>query len=712
MSENKNLGYLGVDYQYRLILQILTDYKFAETILDILKPNYFDIDVLRIIVREIKNAFDEDGTIPDIGSLEIRLLSKAKKESVKGIIKSTILKIKNTKLNDGEIIKKLAIRFCKEQEAKKLSIKLNKLIDSGEVNNIDIIENEFKKFLEIGEDKNDTKSVFENPEDALRDDYRDPIPTGIKGLDEIMNGGLSKGELGIILAPFGVGKAQPLNRKVMTINGWEEIGKLKIGDKIITPRNKISKINGIFPQGKRKVCKIIFNDNSSTECDISHLWKVYLDGKYVVINTEEIISLLNENKELFIPLCTNISLKEHNISNGSKEFYESLGKHIALNGYDFPESYIISHNLSLDEKIELVKGFIEQYKNGDEIYIDNSLSDETYNFFVNMVNSMGGIVLVEDTLSYKKLLKLVFRDSYMYNKIEYYGSGVDEFNMRKIVKVELLDKEKECVCISIDDEEKLYLTDDFIVTHNTTMLTKIANSCKNNGKNVLQVFFEDKLTEIQRKHYACWMGGKYELLELSNHRDEIIEVVNLMKAQPGNIVLKKMPSDRVTINNIRQLIRRLISKGFKPDMIVLDYIDCVSPSKDFKDEYSGEGSVMREFESLLSDFDIAGWTAVQGNRSSITSDVVQSNQMGGSIKKGQIGHFLLSIAKTLEQKEYNTATLAVLKSRFGKDGVVFEDIIFDNSRMIIDASKTNPITFLQTKENKSIKEKNIIKGLL
>ena len=70
-----------------------------------------------------------------------------------------------------------------------------------------------------------------------------------------------------------------------------------------------------------------------------------------------------------------------------------------------------------------------------------------------------------------------------------------------------------------------------------------------------------------------------------------------------------------------------------------------------KDEYSGEGNVMRQFETMLAELDIAGWTAVQGNRSAIGADLVEANMMGGSIKKGQIGHFILSVAKTLEQKE-------------------------------------------------------------
>ena len=135
---------------------------------------------------------------------------------------------------------------------------------------------------------------------------------------------------------------------------------------------------------------------------------------------------------------------------------------------------------------------------------------------------------------------------------------------------------------------------------------------------------------------------------------------------------------------IRQYIRKQISEGFRPDIILLDYIDCVTPSRRYDDANIGEGSVMREFESMLDELNLAGWTAVQGNRSSIKATVVESDQMGGSIKKGQIGHFIVSIAKSLDQKEDGTATMAILKSRFGKDGLIFEDVIFNNSTIQIE----------------------------
>ena len=48
-----NLGYLGFDYQLRFMAQILTDTRFANSIIDIVDPNYFEEPGLRVIAAEI-----------------------------------------------------------------------------------------------------------------------------------------------------------------------------------------------------------------------------------------------------------------------------------------------------------------------------------------------------------------------------------------------------------------------------------------------------------------------------------------------------------------------------------------------------------------------------------------------------------------------------------------------------------------------------------
>lgn len=79
------------------------------------------------------------------------------------------------------------------------------------------------------------------------------------------------------------------------------------------------------------------------------------------------------------------------------------------------------------------------------------------------------------------------------------------------------------------------------------------------------------------------------------------------------------------------------------------------------------------------------------HNSSMASEIVQMSQMGGSIKKAQIGHVVLSVGKTLEQKENKLATMTLLKSRIGGDGVVWQNCKFDNELLIIDTEEQNTL---------------------
>jgi len=65
--------------------------------------------------------------------------------------------------------------------------------------------------------------------------------------------------------------------------------------------------------------------------------------------------------------------------------------------------------------------------------------------------------------------------------------------------------------------------------------------------------------------------------------------------------------------------------------------------------------------------------------------------MGGSIKKAQVGHVVISAAKTLEQKEHNLANITLLKSRIGKDGIVFTNCEFNNEYLTFDTETQNTL---------------------
>ena len=449
MSDKKNFGYLGNTFQNQLINNIIVYKDFSNSIIEVIDPHYFDNQYFRIICQMIKEFYSKYEHTPTFDTLEQLTKSEISSPMAQKSILDTLNQVRTVSDDGSAYVQEKALKFCKQQELQKVMTKAQSIIDKGDFESYDTLEEMVRGALQVGETDKGTTDVFFNIDEVMDDDYRHPIPIGIPGIDNLLKGGLAKGEIGVILAPTGVGKS--------------------------------------------------------------------------------------------------------------------------------------------------------------------------------------------------------------------------------------------------------------------TFTTKIANHAFNLGYNVLQIFFEDNPKIIQRKHFTLWTGVHPD--DLSENKIEVVEKIkHIQSTMKNKLIMKKLPSDTITMNQIKNQVRKMIAEGNRVDMIILDYIDCVVPDKNLGDEWKSEGSVMRGFESMCHELEIAGWTATQGNRSSISSEVVTTDQMGGSIKKAQVGHVIITVAKSLQQKEMNLATIAITKSRIGKDGIVFENCKFDNGMLEIDTEQS--VTFLGHEEQKEERNKNRIKELL
>jgi replicative DNA helicase len=232
----------------------------------------------------------------------------------------------------------------------------------------------------------------------------------------------------------------------------------------------------------------------------------------------------------------------------------------------------------------------------------------------------------------------------------------------------------------------------------TTISTKFANTAYKMGYNVLHIFFEDQKKQIQRKH-ICGITG-ISPSEQDKRVEEIKSIIEIFRANnKGKLILRKYPSEQLTFQDLKSRILKVIAEGNKIDLIIIDYVDCIISGGE---EYSNEGTLMRQIECFGQEIDVATWVMCQGNRGSISSEVVTTDQMQGSIKKAQVGHVIITIAKSLNQKENKLATMAITKSRIGQDGLVFENCRFDNEYLDIDTDACS--TLLGFEEHKNEEE--------
>lgn len=228
----------------------------------------------------------------------------------------------------------------------------------------------------------------------------------------------------------------------------------------------------------------------------------------------------------------------------------------------------------------------------------------------------------------------------------------------------------------------------------STILTKIANTAYELGKNVLQIIFEDTEKDIKRKHYTIWSG--VPLSDINENRGLVEEKVNkkIETLKEGRLVIRRFSQDDTTMEDIKNWIKKYEKRfGIKFDIVILDYLDCLEPSIKTTDRNEAELSIIKGFLSLAADKNVPGWTAVQSNRQGFDNEIIDATHQGGSIKRYQKSHLFMSIAKTPEMKESHLANIRILKARFAQDGQTFRDCIFNNNTMeirITDSKYNNP----------------------
>ena len=146
--------------------------------------------------------------------------------------------------------------------------------------------------------------------------------------------------------------------------------------------------------------------------------------------------------------------------------------------------------------------------------------------------------------------------------------------------------------------------------------------------------------------------------------------------------------------------------GFVPDLVIIDYFECVDLGDIGKgeNEFNREGKVMRKFESMAKEFNIALWITLQGNKDSVSAEVVTMDKAGGSYKKVQIAHVVVSIARSMEDIKNNKATLALLKNRAGGSGAVWTGVDFNNGTCTISTDNVDDFDDLFDYKKKKDKE--------
>jgi replicative DNA helicase len=199
----------GQSYQSKVVASLITDVKFLEQVTEITKPAFFESQANQWIIQEVQDYFNEFRAVPTMEVFKIKVgevEDKALKQTVIEQLKNVYTQVG---ADDLPYVKKEYLTFAKNQKVKDALLKSVDLLKAG---NYDKIIDTMMAASKVGVESDLGLDYIENFESILEDVKRDSCSTGWEVIDELMDGGLGPGELGVVMAPSGIGKSWFLSK--------------------------------------------------------------------------------------------------------------------------------------------------------------------------------------------------------------------------------------------------------------------------------------------------------------------------------------------------------------------------------------------------------------------------------------------------------------------------------------------------------------------
>lgn len=324
-----------------------------------------------------------------------------------------------------------------------------------------------------------------------------------------------------ILGESGIGKEQPISEPVLTPDGFIPMGDVKLGSYLIGLDGKPTRVTGVFPQGLKPVYKITFSDGSSTRCGLDHNWTVYDSkdyeaGSMVKTLRELMTDYLDEDGDTryFLPDIEPVQFTDFNLSEEQcdSHFYDPYanGRVYALSCVGDKADKVFRHDDDIydfivrglvEDRYRFLSGFIEELNEFDLVGSGSGMigflveKEKQANAIANITRSLGlytyisqveecdetditgvtGWYSVMIQVPKSEFEKLTFDENT--SAVANTGSFGEEYRyVRFIEKIEEMEPEL-CQCVLVDNPDHIYLTKDYIPTHNTTIMVDTCEIC-------------------------------------------------------------------------------------------------------------------------------------------------------------------------------------------------------------------------------------------
>jgi hypothetical protein len=246
-----------------------------------------------------------------------------------------------------------------------------------------------------------------------------------------------------------------LDSEILYLEDREKmIGNIVVGDKIYDDKGNLVEVVGVYPQGKVTTYRVVFEDGRNVICCGNHQWRVNHGGKWHVRSLRSIAGL--DYKSMSIPVGEALNYPTAKLPVPPSAYASMLAAYLGGYGGDmFFDKYICKKFLrsSIDQKKDFIENFIRSFRNvvtGEEELTLSHIDMDVINFVQRVFWALGWYAKLEGN----KLILSRNRKELKIRSISIYGK-------------------EHATCITVDNDSHLFLTTNYIVTHNTAIMSSL-----------------------------------------------------------------------------------------------------------------------------------------------------------------------------------------------------------------------------------------------
>jgi replicative DNA helicase len=186
------------------------------------------------------------------------------------------------------------------------------------------------------------------------------------------------------------------------------------------------------------------------------------------------------------------------------------------------------------------------------------------------------------------------------------------------------------------------------------------------GYNVIHYTLELGEDYVGRRYDAYFTNIPVNVISVNKAKVEAI-----MDKLPGNLIIKEYAPGRASISTLESHIQKCIDLDFKPDMIIVDYVDLLRSKKTNRERKEEIDDIYIGTKGLARELNIPIWSVSQVNRAGAKDDIIEGDKAAGSYDKIMITDFAASLSRKRADKVNGTGRWHIMKNRYGMDGITY-----------------------------------------